>query len=191
MIKEIKFTKGNWEEDFMYAYSERFPFAPKFIQEEDCIVNGRNPGMKDGFDYTTIMTKEMYGKGTKLWVTTSFENYGAPLITITDTLRTDEEGNLKYGNYQEVVLWENGLNVWNLYMEDGTVKWYKLAAIDFSVETNTKQELYVEFMDKYVKIGAKGHSATVRIENMPEKFYIGITGCEDINRFYDLKNETE
>ena len=59
-MKNIEFTKGNWENFFEYAYTTRFPFTPKFVQEEDCISNGRNPEMSDGFDYTTIMTKEKY-----------------------------------------------------------------------------------------------------------------------------------
>ena len=75
-MKNVEFTKGNWEEYFDYASTTRFPFVPKFIQEEDCIVNGRNPKMRDGFDYTTIMTKEKYGAGTKICITCSFEKFG-------------------------------------------------------------------------------------------------------------------
>lgn len=189
-MKNIKFTKGNWEEHFEYAYTAKFPFRPKFVQEEDCIVTTENPLMEDGYDYTTIITKEKYGVGTKIWLTCSFEKFGAPLITLTDAFRRDEEGDLIYGACTEVVLWEEGINVWNLYEENNEVKWDKLLALEFPVEAGTKYEIYLELQENavYVEIGDKKFS--LRTENLPEEVNIGITGCEDINRFYCVKIET-
>lgn len=189
MIKTFEFTKGNWEEYFEHAFTEKFPFTPKFIQEKDCISSGKNPEMKDGFDYTTIMTKEKYGKGTKLWTTCLFEDYGAPLITLTDTLERDSNGNLTYAACKEVVLWEEGINVWSLFVEDGEIKWHLIAAAKFPVEKNVKHELYVEIKEKYIRAVVGKEDIEVRIEDLPEEVYIGITGCENINKFYDLKIE--
>ena len=190
MTKLIEFTKGNWENHFEYAYTKRFPFTPKFIQEDDCISNGRNPEMRDGFDYTTIVTKEKLGAGTKMWLTCSFEEYGAPLITLTDMLEKDENDNLTYDKCHEVVLWEKGMNVWDIFVEGGQIKWNKLLFADFPVATNTKHEIYLEIMDKYVKVSVGKENILLRIDNLPEKVYIGITGCENINRFYNVKIET-
>lgn len=190
-MKDIKFTKGNWEEYFEYAYTQRFPFKPSFIQEDECIVNSRNPEMKDGFDYTTIMTKEKYGIGTKLCVTCSFEEYGAPLITFTNKLERDKEGTLCYGACYEVVLWENGINVWNLFAENGEIKWHKLLAAEFPLEAGIKYEMYIELEEKTIKVVVGDRSMTLRIENLPEEVYIGITGCENINRFYSVKINKE
>ena len=186
-MKEIKFTKGNWEEYFEHAYTKRFPFKPKFIQEDECIANSKNPEMKDGFDYTTIMTKEKYGIGTRLWFTCSFENYGAPLITLTDKLERDDDGDLCYGACHEVVLWEEGINVWNLYEENGEIKWYKLFAAEFSLEPGVKHEMYIEIENKTLKMIIGDKILTLRIENLSDEVYIGITGCEDINRFYNVR----
>ena len=63
---EITFTKGNWEHFFDYAYTWRFPETPQFIQEENCIVNGKNAIRQNGCDCTTILLKELYGQGTKI-----------------------------------------------------------------------------------------------------------------------------
>ena len=186
---KIEFTKGKWEDFFIYAYSQRFPFAPKFKQEEDCIVNGRNPEMSDGFDYITIFAKEKYGVGTKLSAVCSFEEYGAPLITITDELTEDEEGNLKYRNYYEAVVWEEGLNVWKLYEEDGVMKWHMVMAVKFKLESNKKHEIRTEVVEKGWNIEIDGIKSYVRIEDLPTEFYIGITGCENINRFYSMEIE--
>ena len=186
-MKKIQFTKGNWEDFFQYAYTERFSFAPKFRQEETCIVNSENHEMKRKYDYLTIMTKEKYAPGTKMRFTTSFENYGAPLVVITDTLRKDEHGNLKYGVCQEFVLWEKGINVWDFFMDGETLKWEMLLSLNFPVASGVIHEMQIEFLEKGVKLLVGNQSAFLRLKNMPEKFYIGITGCEGINRFYDAE----
>ena len=185
----INFKKGEWEDFFRYVYNSRFPFKPHFYQENNCIVNGRNPQMRDGFVYTTIMTKEMYSVGTKIWFTSSFEYYGAPLITLTDTLEKDENGDLWYGVGQEIVVWEKGIHVFDFFIEDGNLKWYKLLGDIFPLATCEKHEVCVEIKDKYLIITIEGRTINLRVENLPEKFYIGITGCENINRIYNVKIE--
>ena len=123
-------------------------------------------------------------------VSCSFEKFGAPLITLTDILETDEKGNLFYDKCHEVVLWEKGINVWDIFVEDEQIKVKKLLSDDFSLSTNTKHELYLELMDKCVKVSVGEETFTLRIDNLPEKVYIGITGCENKNRFYNVKIET-
>lgn len=190
-MKNIEFKKGNWEKYFDYASTTRFPFVPRFIQEDDCIANGRNPKMRDGFDYTTIMTKKKYGAGTKLWLSCSFEKFGAPLITLTDSLENDENGDLRYGVCQEFVLWEKGLNVWDFFIEEDILKWHRIMAAEFYLEANTKYEMYLELLDKYVRVVIGDKDLLLRVENLPKKVHIGITGCENINRFYSLKMDGE
>lgn len=186
-MKKIKFTGGNWEKYFEYAYTKRFPFDPEFEQEEDCLVNKRNPGMSDGFDYTTIMTKEKYGEGTKLCVICSFEKYGAPLITLTDSPQRDENGKLRYGACYEVVLWENGINVWDLYEENSEIKWKRIMAQQFELKPEEKHEILIELKeDKCIRVVQGDYDFILRIENLPDEMYFGITGCENINRFYEM-----
>ena len=76
------------------------------------------------------------------------------------------------------------------FVEDGQIKWNKLLFADFPVATNTKHEIYLEIMDKYLKVSVGRENILLRIDNLPEKVYIGITGCENINRFYNVKIET-
>ena len=188
-LLNIEFKKGMWEEYFQHVYNQRFPFKPKFIQKKDCIVNGRNSGMEDGFDYTTIMTKKKYGIGTKIWFTCSFETYGAPLIMLTDSLTSDKNGNLSYGVGEEFVLWEHGFNVWDFFMKDGNLAWHALLCAEFCLKPGEKHEMCLEIMEKNVRATVGGMSILIRTENLPGEFYIGVTGCENINRLYSLKIE--
>ncbi len=182
----IQFTKGNWEDRFDYAYTCRFPFAPKLVQEADCVRNSASSGMKDGFDYTSILLKDKYGKGTEMSLTCSFEEYGAPLLVFPKSLWQDEEGHLRYGDYHEVVLYKDGINVWDLYMVNGEVKWNLLFSSDFRVQENAKQTFQVKLLDKGLKITVGDRAYYVRIGNLPAEVYVGITACENINRIYEF-----
>ena len=143
--------------------------------------------MEDGYDYTTIVTKEKYGVGTKIWLICSFEKLGAPLITLTDSLRRDDKGDLIYGACVEVVLWKDGINVWDLYEEDGEVKFDKLMGLEFSVQDGVKYEIFLELREKEIYVVIDDKRFIIRTESLPEEVNIGITGCEGICRLYDMK----
>lgn len=188
-MTEVKFTKGNWEQHFQYAYTWRFPETPKFRQEESCIVNTKDGIRQNGCDFTSILLKKMYGVGTKISFTASFESYGAPLLVIADALDRDENGVLRFGDYQEVVLWENGVNIWDFHREDGQVKIDWVLRNDFPLAPGEVHELKVELAKKRLKIWVKDRYFELMMANLPEKVYLGITACEGINRFYGLTVE--
>lgn len=200
---EITFTKGNWEHFFDYAYTWRFPDTPKFIQEENCIANTKG---EDGYGFTSIFLKQKYGRGTKISFTASFESYGAPLLVIAKDLDRDSDGNLRFGDYQEIVLWENGVNVWNFQkvgeaaqidgpryrgfplVESGVrIDW--LLRNDFPLEAKKLHTLTVELCWQRLKVWADDRYFELQIPDLPEKAWLGITGCEGLNRFYNLTLE--
>lgn len=187
-MKKIYFKKGMWEENFVYAYCPRFPFSPEFVQKNGYIENSVNPDMRDGFDYVTALLCEKY-ESVKLTLECSFEKYGAPLITIAEDVFKNEEGNLIYKNYHEVVLWEGGINIWHLKDEEGSVKIKKLAALDFPLEGGKRHTFSAEIVKGGIKAVCGSYSFYVAIPTLPEKFYAGITGCENINKFYSLEIE--
>lgn len=141
---KILFKKGEWESKLQYAYTYRFPEKPLFKQEEDCLVNLPNPDMPHGYDYVTLMTREKYPLGTVFGATCSFHAYGAPLLVITDGLTRDETGAIHYENYYEVVLWEQGIYVWEMKTENKKVTWKKLMGASFPVEREALHSFWVE-----------------------------------------------
>lgn len=186
----IEFRKGEWEQHFQYAYSWRFPETPKFIQEDDCIVNGScNPLRQNGCDVTSILLKETYTAGATLSFTASFAYYGAPLVIIADGLEQDDQGNLRFGHYQEVVLWENGVNVWDIQKNGDGFQYKWLLRNDFPLKPNQIHSLSVRLEENRLDILAGGHHCTLYIPNLPKTAYLGITACEGINRFYTLDIE--
>ena len=187
-MRKIDFKKGAWKpEDFRYVYSPRFAPIPRIRQEQDCIVFGIDE--KGEFDYVSMLLEQKCQTGAKAVTTCSFEAYGAPLIVLTDDLRKKENGEWYYGVHYEIVLWEDGINVWKLNLNDGIMNWQKLMALEFKVSAYEPHELGVKVLDDMLEIEVEGHKAQLRVEGLPKEFYIGFTACEGINRFYDFSIE--
>ena len=116
----IKFAENAWNQDeLIYAYSYRFEETPEFIQKTDCVENTKKPDTVYGFDNISLMSLEKFGLGTKLTTRCAFEDLSAPLLVNADQLSTGKRGIVRYGDYVEVVLWKNGVNVWRMWMENG------------------------------------------------------------------------
>lgn len=187
--KKIHFTKGNWEDSLIYAHSYRWEETPEVIQEEDCVVNVKNPDTEQGFDNISLMTREKYGVGTRLTTTCSFEKTAAPLFVIADEFYENEDGVLKYGDYLEVVIWKYGLNVWQMYMEDGICKWNQLMGIEFPLTEDEPHVMSVEILDEAIRMEVEGRVMLLRVENLNKTYHVGVNMCEGITRFYDFTIE--
>ena len=44
----------------------------------------------------------------------SFDSFGAPLIVLSDDILTNDKGEWQFGIHYEVVLYEQGINVWEI-----------------------------------------------------------------------------
>ena len=183
----IEFKKGMWEDALIYANSFRWDDEPQFIQEADHVHNRKISEERFGYDNISLMTREKYGFGVKVSTTCAFDDFGAPLIVIAEDLLDDGKGFLRYGEYFEVVLYENGVNVWRMHMDaDRKVTWHKALGVEFPVTALEPHELTVEIKENYLVIETCGQKMTLRCDDLPGKFHLGIDACEGINRFYDF-----
>lgn len=187
-MKKINFTKGNWEESLIYAYTYRFDITPTIIQDEDCVVNAANAEFEQGFENISIMTKEKYCAGTKITTTCSFEKTAAPLFVIADRYY-EEDGLLRYGDYLEVVLWKHGINVWRMHLNDRTVTHDLLLSNEFEVSESEQHVFSAEIMENAIRIEMEGHKLLLRVDNLYKDFHVGVNMCEGICRFFDFTIE--
>lgn len=199
-MKKILFSKdGNWKDEMIYSCSYRFDpkTSPKFIQEDDCVVNAANPdpAMPHGYDYINLFLKETYGVGTRLSMETSFENFGAPNICIATKLDVDADGYVRHGEYYELVLHEKGLTFWKLYLEDGVQKWYRIVSSIFALPANEIHALHMNIElgkndDVFFRADVNGDNEIyLRIGELSEEFFVGVSACEQINRIYSFTVE--
>ena len=186
----INLAKDCWEEkEFTTAYSFRFVETPRFTQEQDCVRTAVNPQHREGFDNISLLTPGKYTYGAKATLHCSFEGVGCPEIIIVPEMEHCEDGAFRYGACFELVLWKNGINVWRHYREDGRCFWHKRLGMTFSNEENKIHELSLLVKQQELEITLNGQKTTLRTEDLPERFHLGLTGCEGIVRLYDLTIE--
>ena len=188
MKKNISFIPGGWDNgELVYAYSYRFEETPVFLQREDCIENRKNDGAVYGFDNISLLTSEKYGPETTVTARCAFEDLGAPLIVLADSVARDSRGVCRYGDYLEVVLWKNGVNVWRMWMVNGTVTWKQLLGVEFPVSEGEAHTLSVTAHADSLEITADGRKMWLHVPELYPAFHVGINACEGINRFYSFR----
>ncbi len=188
-MKKYLFKRGEWERDFTYAYSLVAKSYTQFVQNEECVSNTFNEGIND-YNYVSIAHKEKQKSGVTVSTTCSFDKFGAPLITLSNTLEKDGEGRYIYGEHYEVVLYEGGCNIWHIVKApEGYAKKYvntKCKAFEFPLADGEKIDMSVTVRDKSLKIVINGEKYEVEVPRLEEEFFVGITACEGINRFYNV-----
>lgn len=185
---KVTFSQDAWSHrELCYAYSWRFEETPVFLQRSDCVENQQNPGATYGYDNISLLTKEKYRPGTTISTRCAFEDFGAPLLVIADRLSLDSRGVNRYGDYIEVVLWKNGVNVWRMWLQDGEVTWKQLLGVDFPLSESEIHTLSVTIGADTLEIRADDRKMLLAVENLYPDFHVGINACEGINRFYDFE----
>ena len=201
---DVSFARGGWDpSEWLKFKSLRFDYAHDFVQQDDCIVNPSDPKWSDEELYAQHVTEvyasivhpqKLCGSTIDVSATMSFDHLMAPLIVIAPVLGTAADGKTpEFRRHHEVVLYNEGINVWRYDWDGREVKWTLVAFLRAPFEPGRKYELKVN-MAKVV--GRKEMRMTVECggvkfgfedPELPESFYAGVTGCEGRNRFYDFK----
>lgn len=177
-----------WRDAFLVANCYRWECVPDVITEEDHIRNQRSEGIATGFENASLMLKTPFRGDTHIETECAFDAWGAPLIVLADALETDGKGRYRYREYYEVVLYEEGVNVWRLTTDEkDAVSWKKIMSVDFAVTPMEKHTLTVDLIGDTLAITADGHKMSVLLPETFPEYYIGIDACENINRFYSFE----
>lgn len=184
------FSEGCWtQKELAVAYSFRFTETPDFVQHEDCIGSGVNENHREGFDNVSLLTRDAFGVGAQATIRCAFEGMGCPEIIIVEKMEACEDGAVRYGACFEIVLYKNGLNVWRHYREDGKCSWHKRLGLEFSVSENEVHELSAQIKENYLVVTIDNKRFTLRVDDLPSSFHLGITACEGIARIYEMQIE--
>lgn len=187
-MKYIDFKNNEWEtRGLVYAYSHRFIPTPKFIQKDGYIESAINESMSDGYDWIGLITREKFSKSLNISTECYFNKYGAPLIVMANDAVPDKNGILRISDYIEIVIYENGVNVWKHTMENNKPTWKLIMGVEFEVPAGKKLKLSSYMKDDLLIIEAENKKMQVYLPDIPEKVHMGIIACEGINRFYNLQ----
>ena len=200
---DVSFARGRWNpSEWLKFKSLRFDYAHDFVQADDCIVNPSDPAWSDEELYAQHVTEvyasivhpqKLVGSSIDVSATMSFDHLMAPLIVLTPELDVDDKGRHAFKKHYEVVLYNEGLNVWHYTYEGGRLSWHLAAFARAPFEPKRKYELKVNLAkvagrdEMRMTVSCGGVTFGFEDPDLPESFYAGVTGCEGRNRFYDFK----
>lgn len=197
---DVSFARGGWcSNDWILVKGPRWDYMHGFVQRKDCIENECPPLSGEeifrhhaGKVYSAMVLKERAEIGQTVSSEMSFDWRMAPLIVLAEKLGTAVTGEPTFGEHWEIVLYDEGLNVWHHSIRDGKPFWHKAAYLKVPFRRDVRYNLEVKvsrtrkgMKEMVVKCG--GQEIGYVDNDLPDSFYAGIIGCEGRNRFYDFK----
>ena len=194
-IYSCAFTSGSWERsDWTLVKKSKSDHGGGWVQQEGCIANETPAqatpedlqGKRAAETYSSMVYKNKVTGNVTVAATMAFAHKMAPLIVLAPELTVNAEGRKEYSEHFEIVIFNEGVNVWHHFVKDGKLTYRKTAFANFRLEKDTKYTLEVKKSGKILTVSVAGHVFGYADDALPESCYVGITGCEGLNRFYDF-----
>lgn len=199
------FSRGRWNaDDWLLVKSPRWDYFGDWVQQDDHLMNqypaDATPkemlGKRAAETYTSMVYKKQVSGKTTFSATMLFEDRMAPLLVLAGELGADAQGRPEYREHWEIVLYDEGINVWHHEIRDGKPFWRKAAYIKTAYKPGVKYtlEATVEFprggKGPQLSVACDGKEFGCLLPDLPSDFLVGVTACEGINRFYDFNMKT-
>ena len=190
-----RFTPEGWNPaEWTLVKSPRFDHFGKWVQLGDCIQNevpaDVSPddlqGKRASETYTSMVYAKPFTGDLRITAGLAFTYRMAPLVVLAPALGKDAAGRPEYREHFEICVFNEGVNVWHHTFAEGKPSWKKVAFARFPLQPNTRYALGVEIKGKQMSVTIDGHAFGYTDEALPKTAYVGITGCEGVNRFFDL-----
>ena len=199
---KVLFAKGAWNpDDWEVVKSSRWSYAHGFVQESDHLVNPSGAWSDEELyrDHVTevyasmLFKRKLEGK-CRISSTMSFDHLMAPLIVLAPEMGTSADGRYpEFRRHHEIVLYNEGINVWRYDWIDNKAKWTLAAFLRAPFEAKRKYELSVTveaYKDtRRMTVECGGRTFGYSDDALQLSYRAGITGCEGRNRFYDFTVE--
>lgn len=198
-IYSCAFTAGGWKRaDWTPVKKSMSKYFGDWVQREDCIANQvpeqatdqELQGKRADETYSSMVYAQRVQGNFTVTATMSFAYKMAPLIVLAPELSQNAQGQKEYAEHFEIVIFNEGVNVWHHFVKDGKLTYRKTAESHFPLEKDTKYTLEVKKADKVLTVSVAGHTFGYADDALPDSCYAGITGCEGLNHFYDFAVQT-
>ena len=189
------FTPGHWDRaDWIRVKYLQEDHLGDWVQLDKCIANrvpeGATPeelqGKRAAETYSSMVYKEKVQGNVTIASTMAFAHQMAPLILLTPALAKNAKGQHECSERFEIVIFNEGVNVWRHSLKEGKLTYRKAAFASFRLEKDTPYRLEVKKTGKTLTVSVAGHTFGYSDDALPDACYVGITGCEGLNRFYDF-----
>jgi hypothetical protein len=200
-IYTSEFGRGKWRrEDWLMLKCPRFDQSvSSWIQNDDHIANPVPPGASSEElmgkfapnTFVTMVLRQKYAGSASISSTMSFDHQMAPLILIAPEYALDAGGRPEYRNHWEIVIYNEGICVWQHFWNSGKCSWRLAAHCKCSFNPATRYRLNVDLgfypSGKELKISCGENSFSFFADALPDSYFVGLTACEGVNRFYDFE----
>jgi hypothetical protein len=195
VIYSCVFTAGGWNRaDWIPVKSPRSDHFGGWVQRDAYITNEvptgataeELQGKRAAECYSSMVYKEKITGNVTISSTMAFAHKMAPLIVLAPDLPENAAGQKEYAEHFEIVVFNEGVNVWHHFVKDGKPTYRKAAFASFPLEKDTSYTLEVKKTGKTLTVSVAGHTFGYIEEALPDNFHVGITGCEGVNRFCDF-----
>jgi hypothetical protein len=193
-----KFTPDGWKPDeWVLVKSPRWAYFGQWVQKPDYIQNvvpaDATPeewqGKRAAETYTSMVYGKPFSGNARVTVSMDFTPRMAPLLVLAPELGRDANGRPEYREHFEICVYDQGVNCWHHVFKDGKPSWTKAAYAKFALKPETRYTLEVQIKGKQLMVRIDGHEFGYFEAALPAQYYLGITGCEGLNRFYDMTVE--
>lgn len=196
----ISFARDKWDKkQWLEVKSPRFDYLGKMVQEDDHIVNATPPlpaeeifKKHDADVYSCIIyNKKISGNKIEISSKMSFDYSMAPLLMFCENIGKSSKGIPELREHFEIVLYNEGINVWHHTFKNGKPSWHLAAFLKEKFLPRKIYDLKIILKKRksltQMTIECDGKKFGYQDEDFPVEFYAGLTGCEGRCRFYDFK----
>jgi hypothetical protein len=194
-IYSCTFAAGGWSRaDWVPVKHPAVPHFGDWVQQDGRIANevprDATPpelaGKRAAETYSCMLYKEPAAGNVTITSTMAFADKTAPLILLVPELPQSAQGPREFGEHYEIIIYDQGVNVWRYFAQKGKLTFRRAAFATFPLQKDTKYTLEVKKTGKTLTVSVAGHTFGFFDDALPDTFYTGITGCEGLNYFYDF-----
>ena len=195
------FAPGKWDRSqWLNVKSPRLSYVLEMLQKDDHIVNP-TPDEPDEVIfkkysdnvYAALVLNRKFSGNLLFSSRMSFDHRMAPLLVIAPELGKSADGkHPEFREHYEIVLYDEGINIWHHLYKNGKPSWYKAAYLKASFKPKKIYDLQIRIL-----YTPKGCQLIVRCDGREfgytelsmkkTPYYVGLIACEGRNRFYDFK----
>ena len=194
-IYACEFSEGHWNRaDWLQVKHPSVEHFGDWVQQAVRIANqvpeGATPldlRTKRALEtYAGMVYKEKVSGNVTISSTMAFADRTAPLILLVPELEQKAKGQWTYGEHYEIIIYNEGVNVWRYLLKDGKLTYRRVMFVNFPMAKDTAYKLEVKKVGKTLTVSVAGQTFGCYEEGLPDTFYAGITGCEGLNYFHDF-----
>ncbi len=204
VIYETPLAQGTWSmDDWEMVKSPRSDYRGEWVQHPDMIVNK----VPDGTDPATFVTsstttftgmlfKRSFSGDITISMDCKFAYRMAPGILIAAEPLRKNGDRTELAEHFEIILYDNGLNIWFHYFENGTPKYVKKSSfLEKGVFTANKfHRLTVKFYTRkgkrFIDVYGGDKLLSAYTAEITGSFKVGIVGSEGVNSFRNIQIST-